>query len=81
MHASAPFKIDRLQRIHSDGNVIRVYQVVGAAQFGWDSNRAMPTSDPRIYSSLEAARDAADEGVAAAGHVCDGICYRWRTLG
>jgi hypothetical protein len=78
---SAPFKIDRLQRIHSDGSVIRVYQVVGAAQFGWDSNRDLPPPDLQLYPSLEAARDAADAGVLTAGHVCDGICYRWRLLG
>ena len=81
MTGSEPFKIDRLQRIHSDGVVIRVYQVIGGIQFGWDSNRDVPAPDLRLYSSLEAARDAADECVLTAGHVCDGVCYRWRALG
>ena len=80
MSGSQPFKIDRLQRIHSDGNVIRVYQVVGASVFGWDSNRGVPAPDPRSYPSLDAARDAADDLVREAGHICDASCYSWRSL-
>ena len=81
MSSSKTFKIDRLQRIHSNGSVIRVYQVVGASLFGWDSNRDLPTPDLQFYPSLDAARDVADARMLSAGHVCDATCYDWRSLG
>jgi hypothetical protein len=74
------FKIDRLQRIHSDGAVIRVYEVVGETLFGSDSNREVVLDDRPLYPSLEAAQEAADDGVIAAGHICDAGCYHWRSL-
>jgi hypothetical protein len=74
------FKIDRWQRIHHDGAVVRVYQIVGATEYGWDSNREVPVPDRPLHASLEAAQQAADEGVLHAGHVCDDRRYNWKSL-
>ena len=76
MNGSEVFKIDRLQRVHRDGIVVRMYQVVGATLSGWDSNRDAPVPDGHFYASLEAARDAGDERMLAAG----GSRYHWRPL-
>ena len=74
------FKIDRSQRFHSDGLVVRVYQVFGTEQYGWDSNREQPPPDRPLYGSRQAAEAAADEARALDGHRCDDICYSWRAL-
>ena len=55
------FKIDRSQRMHTGGVVVRVYQIFGTESFGWDTNREQPPSDRARYGSREAAERAADE--------------------
>ena len=74
------FKIDRSQRIHSDGLVVRVYQVFGTDQYGWDHNREQPPDDRPLYHSRELAEAAADQARAFAGHECDAHCFPWRAL-
>jgi hypothetical protein len=80
MPDSHSFKIDRSQRIHSDGLVFRVYQVFGTERYGWDHNREEPPADRPLYDAREAAEAAADEAHRLAGHQCDEACYRWRLL-
>ena len=75
------FKIDRSQRIHTGGLVVRVYQVFGAEHFGWDTNREQPPPDRPLYESRHDAELAADESLRNTGHVCDEGCYGWRSLG
>jgi hypothetical protein len=75
------FKIDRSQRMHTGGVVVRVYQIFGTESFGWDTNREQPPSDRPRYGSREAAEWAADEALRLDGHVCDDGCYAWRLLG
>ena len=74
------FKIDRSQRIHSDGLVVRVYQVFGTEQYGWDHNREQPPADRPVYPSRDDAETAADDARRLAGHLCDEHCYGWRAL-
>jgi hypothetical protein len=74
------FKIDRSQRIHHDGVVVRVYQIFGTETYGWDTNREQPPDDRPLHPSREEAQDAADAGLQAAGHVCSEACYQWRSL-
>ena len=74
------FKIDRSQRIHSDGAVVRVYQVFGTEQYGWDTNREDPPDDRPLFGSRTAAQEAADEALQRSGHVCTEVCYQWRLL-
>jgi len=74
------FKIDRSQRIHSDGLVVRVYQVFGTDDYGWDHNREEPPADRPLYRSRDWAEAAADDARRNAGHVCDDSCYSWRSL-
>jgi hypothetical protein len=74
------FKIDRSQRIHSDGLVVRVYQVFGTERHGWDHNREQPPDDRPLYNSRHEAEAAADHARALAGHECDDTCYGWREL-
>jgi hypothetical protein len=50
MPDSQSFKIDRSQRIHSDGLVFRVYQVFGTERYGWDHNREEPRPTRRTGS-------------------------------
>ena len=80
MPDSPTFKIDRSQRIHSDGLVFRVYQVFGTDQYGWDHNREQPPADRPLYRSREEAEAAADGAHEREGHRCDDSCYRWRSL-
>jgi hypothetical protein len=79
--SSQVFKIDRSQRIHSDGVVVRVYQVFGTDQYGWDTNREVPPPNRPLYHSREQAEQAADLASREAGHACHEACYGWRTLG
>ena len=81
MTSSGEFKIDRSQRIHSDGLVFRVYQVFGTTRYGWDHNREQPPAERPLSDSLEAAQAAADAAHQVGGHTCDDACYRWRLLG
>ena len=74
------FKIDRSQRFHSDGLVVRVYQVFGTEQYGWDHNREEPPADRPLYHSRQAAEAAADDARTVEGHRCDDACYPWRPL-
>jgi len=74
------FKIDRSQRIHSDGLVVRVYQVFGTDQYGWDHNREQPPDDRPLHYSRDLAETAADQARALAGHQCNEACYPWRAL-
>jgi hypothetical protein len=80
MSNTQTFKIDRSQRIHSDGLVVRVYQVFGTEQYGWDHNREQPPGDCPLQHSREEAEAAADQERARAGHQCDSSCYAWRAL-
>ena len=80
MSDSQVFKIDRSQRIHNDGVVVRVYQVFGTERYGWDHNREQPPDDRPLYDSRESAETAADEAYRLAGHQCGESCYRWRLL-
>jgi hypothetical protein len=75
------FRIDRSQRMHSNNVVVRVYQVFGAEEYGWDTNRGELPADPRLLESREAAERAADDAMRRSGHECDDGCYSWRTLG
>jgi hypothetical protein len=77
---SQVFKIDRSQRIHSDGLVVRVYQVFGTDQYGWDSNREQPPDDRPLYNSRDRAEAAADAARVQNGHICGENCYAWRAL-
>ena len=77
---SQQFKIDRSQRIHSDGSVVRVYQVFGTDMYGWDHNREQPPPDRPLYHSRDGAEAAADDARRKAGHACDENCYGWRAL-
>ena len=81
MTDSQPFKIDRSQRMHGGGVVVRVYQVFGTDQFGWDTNREQPPPDRPLHPSRTTAERDADESLKRAGHVCDDGCYDWRLLG
>jgi len=81
MTTSSDFKIDRSQRIHSDGLVFRVYQLFGTTRYGWDHNREQPPADRPLHDSREDAQLAADVARQLAGHACDDACYRWRLLG
>lgn len=74
------FKIDRSQRIHSDSLVVRVYQVFGTDQYGWDHNRETPPDDRPLYPSRSDAERAADDARVLAGHQCSESCYAWRAL-
>jgi hypothetical protein len=74
------FKIDRSQRIHHDGRVVRVYQVFGTTQYGWDTNRETPPADRPLHESRTAAQDEADDVLRREGHVCSEGCYAWRLL-
>lgn len=80
MSHSQLFKIDRSQRIHSDGLVVRVYQVFGTDRYGWDHNREEPPADRPLYPSRDTAEAAADDARRLAGHQCDEACYAWRLL-
>ena len=75
------FKIDRSQRMHSNGVVVRVYQVFGAEQYGWDANQNQLPADPQLLESRDAAERVADEAMRRSGHHCDDGCYKWRELG
>jgi len=77
---SQPFKIDRSQRFHNDGLVVRVYQVFGTEQYGWDHNREEPPADRPLYDSRREAEEAADDARAVDGHRCNDACYAWRSL-
>ena len=67
--------------MHSNGVVVRVFQVVGAKQFGWDTNREeLPTALHLVESRETAERDA-DDTIRGWGHLCNDGCYPWRTLG
>ena len=81
MTSSGDFKIDRSQRIHSDGLVFRVYQVFGTPRYGWDHNREQPPAERPLNDSLEAAQTAADAAHQSGGHTCGDACYGWRLLG
>ena len=74
------FKIDRNQRIHHHGLVVRVYQVFGESRYGWDGNKPDSPFDPSLYDSREAAELAADAALNSAGHQCTEACYAWRAL-
>jgi hypothetical protein len=74
------FKIDRSQRFHSDGLVVRVYQIVGTEQYGWDHNREEPPADRPLYDSRREAEEAADDARAVDGHRCGESCYAWRSM-
>jgi hypothetical protein len=74
------FKIDRSQRIHNDGLVVRVYQVFGTERYGWDHNREEPPADRPQHDSRDLAENAADDARRLAGHQCDEACYAWRPL-
>ena len=80
MSSSQTFKIDRSQRFHSDGVVVRVYQVFGTEQYSWDHNREEPPADRPLYNSRDDAQAAADQARELDGHRCDGSCYAWRPL-
>ena len=75
------FKIDRSQRMHSGSITVRVYQVFGTEQFGWDTNREQPPPNRPLHDSKTAAERDADENMERLGHVCDDGCYPWRLLG
>jgi hypothetical protein len=77
---SRGFKIDRSQRMHSDGFVVRVYQVFGTETYGWDHNREQAPADRPLYGSRDAAEAAADAARQLAGHLCSDACYAWRSL-
>jgi len=47
------FKIDRSQRIGSAGVVVRVYELFGTQQYGWNTNREQP---PKRARSMNHAR-------------------------
>jgi hypothetical protein len=74
------FRIDRSQRIHSDGLVVRVCQVFGTDMYGWDHNREQPPADRPLYHSRDGAEAAADRARQLAGHVCNQTCNTWRLL-
>jgi hypothetical protein len=74
------FKIDRSQRVHSNGVVVRVFQVVGTDQYGWDTNREQPPQDRPLYASRHVAESAADIAMSTSGHICVEACYPWRVL-
>ncbi len=74
------FKIDRSQRFHSDGLVVRVFQVFGTEQYGWDHNREETPTDRPLYHSRQEAEAAADAARMADGHHCGDACYAWRPL-
>ena len=59
--------------------VVRVFQVVGSGQFGWDTNQDQAERLDR-HPTQDAAQRDADESIARAGHVCDDSCYVWRPL-
>ena len=80
MADSQEFKIDRSQRMHSDGFVVRVYQVFGTETYGWDHNREQPPTDRPLYRSRAVAERAADAARELAGHLCNDACYAWRAL-
>ena len=80
MSDNRSFKIDRSQRIHSDGLVVRVYQVFDTEQYGWDHNREQPPADRPLYHTRDEAQAAADQARELAGHQCDESCYAWRSL-
>ena len=73
------FKLDRTQRLHRDRLVVRVFQVIGSGQFGWDTNQDEAERLSRHATQEDAQREA-DESIARAGHVCDESCYTWRAL-
>ena len=76
-----PFKIDRSQRMHSGGLVVRVYQVFGTERFGWDVNRDQQSTPERpLCGSRSLAEQDADESLQRAGHSCDDGCYGWRPV-
>jgi len=81
MTTAGEFKIDRCQRIHSDGLVFRVYQVFGTTRYGWDHNREKPPTDRPLHDSPEQAQRAADMAHQLAGHTCNDACYGWRLFG
>jgi hypothetical protein len=74
------FKIDRSQRIHNNGCVVRVYQVFGTEQYGWDTNRETPPDNRPLYESQSEAERQADDALQRGGHVCSETCYGWRAL-
>jgi hypothetical protein len=80
MSSPRVFKIDRSQRIHNDGRVVRVYQVFGTEHYGWDTNRETPPADRPLHESRAAAEKAADDTLRQEGHVCSEGCYAWRPL-
>jgi len=81
-HMTEPtlYKIDRRQRMHTNRVVVRVYQVFGTERYGWDTNREQPPEERPLYDSRVDAEQAADDGLARAGHTCDDACYRWRDV-
>ena len=80
MPAPLEFKIDRSQRMHHSGLVIRVFQIVGTDAFGWDVNRSIVTQYA-AYDSQSAAEAGADDALHQSGHACHSGCYAWRQLG
>jgi hypothetical protein len=74
------FKIDRSQRMHSNGVVVRVYQVFAAERYGWDTNRDQQPPGQPLLESREAAERDCDDAMRRSGHDCDDGCYSWREL-
>ena len=75
-----PFKVGRSERVHSNHIVVRVYQVFGTHQFGWDTHhQEAPPERPFGASEAQAGQDAEDS-LRQAGHKCDPGCHQWRTL-
>ena len=82
MTNSQIFRIDRSQRMHKGGFVVRVYQVFGTERFGWDvNNDRQPQPDRPLHESREAAERDADESLKRSGHLCTDGCYDWRLIG
>ena len=79
MPSPTEFRLDRTQRLHHGRLVVRVFQLIGSGQFGWDTNRDDAEQLARC-STQEAAQRDADQSIARAGHVCDESCYAWREL-
>ena len=66
--------------MHRGSITVRVYQVFGTDQFGWDTNREDSSVDRPLHTSRSAAEHDADETLRRTGHACDDGCYPWRAL-
>lgn len=73
MSDSPSFEIDRAERMHSYGPVVRPTKSWANMVLG-DTNREKPASVPSTSHERPPTEGATDESIRCAGHACDEGC-------